>query len=301
MQLLTLILTLIIGYLSKVFHYLKPEFSKVLLRYVFYLGFPALTFYSIINMKLSLGDGWVILANILITVFTLHFSRFLGEKLGFKDGDLGSFMASSTILNYSVIYVFAYKIFGDLGLFYMALFTFGHTISALTYGYYLLKKYHSGHEKSIGELIIEVVTIPLVLSVVFGVVGNLIGFKLEGPLKELIFLIGESSIPVVLIALGLMINVKKISNVALASVLLRVIGGAIIGFIISQLLPLNEIQKWIVIIGSMAPTGFMAAVYAESENLNLQAAVDSISASIPLSLIVLSLLDLVGKLLGWFG
>ncbi|NPA22098.1 MAG: hypothetical protein GXN92_00770 [Candidatus Micrarchaeota archaeon] len=302
MDILTLILLLALGYLSKHLGYLNGESAKHFLRYVFYIGFPALTFYSILNLNFTLTTLYLVIANILLTILLTHIAIIIGQLLKLPPKELGTFIAISVIMNYSVIYVFGYKLFGELGLSYMAFFTFGHTLSALTYTYMVIKRYNPDTVyDSWFKMVWDILTVPLVLSVILGVTANLLELSLPAIVLEVIQMLGNSSIPVVLVALGLLIEFKEVDKWALAGSLLRVVGGGLLGALIAYILPIDDpIQKWTIIIGGMAPVGFMSAVYSEIENLRPKMAANAISISLVLSIALLSLLSIIGEMMGWW-
>jgi len=202
-SLLTILIIVTLGILSRKFGIFKAEQAKTLSSFVYYFGLPALFFVKISALDLTSLDPHLVLGTLLPTVILLITLLILkGIKLINKD--------TYILLSLSVS-------FGSYAFFGVAFFeTFQNgkwmeisILSASLLGVLgiittlLLLEYANNQKQGRGFLL-KIFSNPLVLSIILGTVSSLAGFQLAF-LNNAFILVGQTSSAVAIFVLGMFI------------------------------------------------------------------------------------------------
>ncbi|MDZ4182933.1 MAG: AEC family transporter, partial [Candidatus Cloacimonadaceae bacterium] len=104
-------------------------------------------------------------------------------------------------------------------------------------------------------------------------------------------LVGQPTVPLVMIALGLYFE-PKLKNLgkALIAIAIRMVGGLLLGLLLATIFGLEGITRTVVIVNSATPVGFNTLIFANLENMDREFAATMVSISILIALFYLPLL-----------
>lgn len=205
-------------------------------------AFAQIGLVSIIMMFIGLGiSHWLKLDNRTGSAFTLSLTQLNAGNLGIPMNTF-AFGAAG----------------GELALlFYVASAMLGSIIGVFV---------ASRGEKGFFGAIVNVFRVPASVSALVALVINLLDVKLPLPLERSIFLLGDATIPCMIVLLGLLISRMNVREarwklVALAAGI-RLIGGAIIGAVLAVLLGQTGLGFSVAVLQSAVPTAVMANALA---------------------------------------
>ena len=248
--------------------------ERVLINYVLYFSLPILAFeagYSIKNTANILKISAVAWACILVSMLCAYF---LSKLLKLDVKSKKTFLLISSFGNTAFLgYPYAYSYFGQEGLQIAIIYD--------NIGSFLLVS-------SLGILIAsgkpnlkEVIFFPPFLGLILGFVSK--GLALN---TKVLSLLGSSTLPVVLFALGLSLNlggIKKNIRVSLIAIFVKVSVGLFVSLLMGKVLNLPELELKVSVLESAMPPMMFSAVLAMKYNLNPSLAFASVGLGIILS------------------
>ena len=215
-----------VGYLLGVYTDVKPEPLSTVTIYVLV---PALVFHSLATTQIGGGEGVrIVLVAVVMTVVMWAVSE--GAAVFASEGKRNGLVLAGTFpntANYGIpISAFA---FPSVGRTTAVLYVVGSTVMLYTVGVYVASR--DSAASSLGA-VKRVARLPLVYAVLVGVVANSVGFGGgETAAFETLKLVGDSSIPVMLIILGVQLARATpsgaVTDVAMANVVRLVVAPAI--------------------------------------------------------------------------
>lgn len=241
-------------------------FSTVLI----YLFIPALSFRTMIQLPIDgvsdivNGDFGRAFLQITLLSLTMMMAGMLISRLLKLDRKTGSaFTLSITQLNA-----------GNLGI-PLNTFAFGPEGGAIALLFYVSSAMvgsmlgvfvASRGERGVGAALLNVIRVPVGIAAVLGLAMNTFGVGLPAPLERSIFLLGDATIPAMVVLLGLLISRMEVRTapwrlVALAAAL-RLLGGAAVGLVLAVVLGQVGIAFPVAILQSAVPTAVMANALA---------------------------------------
>lgn len=212
-----------VGYVLGVYTDVDP---KPLSTVAVYVLVPALVFHSLATTKIGGGEGARIVA-VAVVLTLVMWAVSEGVALFASDGARNSLVLAGTFpntANYGIpLSVFA---FPSVGRTTAVLYVVGSSVMLYTVGVYIASRDAAG--SSLGA-VKRVARIPLVYAVPVGVAANYAGFVSgeTGAAFETLRLVGDSSIPIMLIVLGVQLARATpsgaVRDVALANVVRLVV------------------------------------------------------------------------------
>lgn len=295
-----ILMVFFLGYLLQRLKLFKVKDGELLLKIVFYVTMPFLILSSTLEMEFKVSLIFIpfIAASINLVFFTI--SYFIGRKLKLEKKQLGSFILGSSILNTAFTLPFFIAAYGHEGLIQGALFDVGNVFMIFTFFYYIAVKYGSEGKISKRLIVRKLLILPPLWGLVAGLTVNFLNLLLPQIISDFSTILGNLSIPLVMLALGLIFH-PKIKNLYLIFIvlLLRLGGGLVLGFIIVSLIPMDSLTKAIVFISCAAPVGYNTLVLSSMEKLDegLAASLVSISLiigifTVPLIIVLIHMFDL---------
>ncbi|MDZ7688766.1 MAG: AEC family transporter [Halobacteriales archaeon] len=213
-----------VGYVLGVYTDVEP---KPLSTVTVYVLIPALVFHSLATTEIGGGEGTrIVLVAVMMTFVMWAVSEGVAVFASNGAGNRNGLVLAGTFpntANYGIpLSVFA---FPSVGRTTAVLYVVGSTVMLYTVGVYVASRDAAG--SSLGA-VKRVARLPLVYAVVAGVAVNFVGFEGGGSSAfETLRLVGDSSIPIMLIVLGVQLARSTTSgavrDVALANVLRLVV------------------------------------------------------------------------------
>lgn len=236
-------------------------------RAAFYLFAPALVFDSLANSTIGGAEfGQIAGALIAVTLVLWGLGEVMGRLLRLKGPTLSAFLLSILLVNAGnlglPIILFA---FGEEGLARgTAYFAVSSAISA-SLGVYLAVRGCSPGTLALRRL----ASVPLVYAAILGLALNMAHVTVPEPLAKAIHLLGQASVPVMLVTLGIQLaqtshdRWQGIHMPALAlAVAARLVLAPALALLAAVLLGLSGLTRNVVITQSAMPTAVMATILA---------------------------------------
>ena len=287
-KLLPIFLFFTIGYILKLLNILKKEEASVLLKLVFYLLSPAVIILSVSGMNLQKELLLYPLSALCIHGFMIVLGLALSKFIKLEEKERKIFRGATLIMNMTFILPFFIVFFGEENLYLLSLFDAGNLVIVTTVVYSI---FVSSKEDTALEKVKKLLKSPLIIALILGFILNITGLKLPKGIMITMQEIAEMTGTVIMIALGAYFTPKfKKLKLSLIIVAVKVIGILIATFIVSKILPIDEMGRKIMLLGAFSPVGnnILTFVYVTDGDMDL--AINVVSLSIILSFINVSLL-----------
>ncbi|MDO4588641.1 MAG: AEC family transporter [Fusobacterium sp.] len=287
-KLLPIFLFFTIGYILKLLNILKKEEASVLLKLVFYLLSPAVIILSVSGMNLQKELLLYPLSALCIHGFMIVLGLVLSKFIKLEEKERKIFRGATLIMNMTFILPFFIVFFGEENLYLLSLFDAGNLVIVTTVVYSI---FVSSKEDTALEKVKKLLKSPLIIALILGFILNITGLKLPKGIMITMQEIAEMTGTVIMIALGAYFTPKfKKLKLSLIIVAVKVIGILIATFIVSKILPIDEMGRKIMLLGAFSPVGnnILTFVYVTDGDMDL--AINVVSLSIILSFINVSLL-----------
>lgn len=287
-KLLPIFLFFTIGYILKLLNILKKEEASVLLKLVFYLLSPAVIILSVSGMNLQKELLLYPLSALCIHGFMIVLGLVLSKFIKLEEKERKIFRGATLIMNMTFILPFFIVFFGEENLYLLSLFDAGNLVIVTTVVYSI---FVSSKEDTALEKVKKLLKSPLIIALILGFILNITRLKLPKGIMITMQEIAEMTGTVIMIALGAYFTPKfKKLKLSLIIVAVKVIGILIATFIVSKILPIDEMGRKIMLLGAFSPVGnnILTFVYVTDGDMDL--AINVVSLSIILSFINVSLL-----------
>lgn len=273
-KILTFFVLGIFGVIAREFGFIKEEAISSFTNIVLYITLPSLIFVSMTNdVKwdyLIQGMFTPIICIVLILIIML-LALFFGRLISVRAEKIGTFMVLSSMPNSGFLgFPIVFSIFGKEGLIYAILFDFGVTIAFFTIAIMVLRR---------GFLLdksLKIFTNPVLIVVILGLIVNGLGIKIPNPLVESVKILGNATIPIIMLVIGYRLAGIKFKmntiNLELITIsFVKLIFYPCIAYILLLYLNINPLVKAIIIIESampsMASTSVLVQKYGGDMNL----------------------------------
>lgn len=289
-KIIPLILAFFVGIAFKALKLLSKEDAPILLRLVLTITLPALTIIAISNVSLVADMAYIPFMAIAVVILMFLISSGIGRKLKMPRPMFGSFLVGTMIMNTAYSLPFFAAAFGNEGLARATLFDIGNTFMIFTFTYYNAIKY--GENKHTDKIDwSKFLRLPPLWAMLIAFGWKLGGVQLPRLALNTLNLIGQPTVPLVMIALGLYFE-PKLNNLgkALLAVFVRMVVGLGIGVILAAVFGLQGITRTVVIVNSALPIGFNTLIFANLENMDREFAATCVSISIFIALFYIPLL-----------
>ncbi|KGM95409.1 malate permease [Clostridium botulinum] len=208
-----IILLIALGYFIKCKQILNESMLEGMKKIVLNISLPAILFITFINMDIE-KEHFLIMVLTLALLCVFYFVGEIINKIKFLEHPLNPFIATGFCFGLLGIPLFG-TVFGTENLGKISIFGVGHEIF-IWFVYYNLVKIKLTHEKLSFKVILDFFTSPLLLSIILGVVFNLLGvgayFKVNPLLKGVfttIQYIANLGTPLILMIIGYDLRFNK--------------------------------------------------------------------------------------------
>lgn len=289
-NLIPVILIFVLGFLLKVLRVLKQDHGDVFMRVVFYLSLPALVILSLTRIELTKELAWLPLISFSIIMIQFGVAFIIGKMMKLDRRTHGVLMVGTMIMNIGFALPFVIAAYGDEGLAVLSIFDFSNAALAFTLVYYIACRYGE-HGNSNKILIKKFAASPPLWALITGVLLNLSNTAIPPVPARLLQILGDLTIPLIMITLGVFFNIRLIKPVSVfAGIAIRMLLGFFLGLGFCYLLDLDGLIQAVVLIGASAPIGFNSIIYASMEKLDKEYAASMVSFGILAGLIAIPLI-----------
>ena len=292
---LSIILMIGLGYFLKRIDFLSEDIVDPLNKIVMYILLPCMIFSAISTADLSLLPKLGILPFIILSssIVTGIISYFILKKLGLDDIALWSVLVTIMIANTGFMgYPISLGVYGQDG-FLRAIFCDIATLCIFLILSYILVMKFGGNTK---DAIKKIVLFPTLWAIILGLGFNFFNISIGSVLENTIDYLGQGTIPLIMIVLGLSINFEGISRsksmIAFTSIMKLAFFPAM-AFLIASCMGLVDLQYKVSIIEAAMPSGMMSLLLAITYNLDFELTSDCIFINTVISLITLPLIMMI--------
>jgi len=269
---------------------LKKEDGDLLLKLNFFVSLPASVFLSLISVRLAQEFILLPIVAVLIIFVTYFLSYFLGKHLRLEKKSFGVFLIGSMIMNTGFLIPFMIAAYGNEGFARLLLFDFGNGLLTFTFIYYLACEYGENNKKTV-QMAKKILVSPPIWALIAGIVFNLLNIRIPSAVDNFLATIGNLTVPLILLSLGLYFSLKMIKLLPiLSAIFTRMVFGLMLGFILVKLFDLEGLSKAVVLLGAAAPVGYNTLTFSSMENLDKEFAANLVSFSILTGIIFIPIL-----------
>ncbi len=289
-KILPVILIFVLGYILKKFGILKQDHGDVFMKVVFYLSLPALVVLSLTRVELIGEFAWLPVISFSVIMIQFGISFFTGKFMKLDRRTHGVLLAGTMIMNIGFALPFIIAAYGDEGLALLSMFDVSNAILAFTLVYYLAARYGE-HGDSSRVMIKKFLYNPPLWALTAGIILNLTNTEIPPVPAHLFQILGDLTIPLIMIALGIFFNLKLIKpGPVFIGIFIRMGVGFLIGWLFCYILGFEGLIKTIVLIGASAPVGFNSIIFASMEKLDKEYAASMVSFGIMAGMVVIPLI-----------
>jgi len=289
-KILPVIFIFVLGYILKITGILKQDHGDVFMKVVFYLSLPALVILSLTRVDLIGEFAWLPVISFTVIMIQFGISFLTGRFMKLDRRTHGVLLAGTMIMNIGFALPFIIAAYGDEGLALLSMFDVSNAILAFTLVYYLAARY--GEEgNSSGLMWKKFLFNPPIWALTAGIILNLTNTEIPPMPAHLFQILGDLTIPLIMIALGIFFNLKLIkAGPVFAGIFIRMVIGFLIGWGFCFALGFEGLIKTIVLIGASAPVGFNSIIFASMEKLDKEYAASMVSFGIMAGMVVIPLI-----------
>ncbi len=303
----TIIFVLLIG-IGQILRRTKFDdiIRRILYTFIIYIALPALVLAAFLKNPIHFSNFILTFIAIVILIFGIFVAFFASKFLNLDKQSAGSFIITSAHANTGFLgYPISFYFFGSTGLFYAVLYDLGMFIGLITVVTFTAGIYGKGMpNKHKHDILFNFFKFPPLYAFIFGMlIGNFT--NVEGAIMadavNLFELLGSMSLFFTLLYLGMYLNVKKIFKFIKISVISSFIKLGVIpvfAFLIICLMgllniPLSPVEKNIILLQSLMPSGLMTIMLAVHYKLNSDVASGNVIVTTLISFLLLFVLSVV--------
>lgn len=270
--------------------WLKPAHGELLLKVGFYVTIPCLIFASVSRLGFTHSLLLFPALSALILAVTFPLTLLVARRLKLPRRTEGTFKIAPLTLNSAFILPFLTATFGGEGATRVVLFNAGYNPLLLIGVYGLAATYNPDNTKR-RDIVKRILILPPLWALLLGLFVNLNDITIPGFLNSTLGAIGNITIFLVIAALGLLFNPKRLHlDTTLILLGLRMGIGLVIGVLICVVLQLEGVDRAALLALAVAPFGFNLLTFSATEKLDRELAASAISLSLLVGLVLVPLL-----------
>jgi malonate transporter and related proteins len=216
-SLIPVFLVILAGWTARVTGFVEEKHWPGLEKVTYVVFFPAIIIYTLARADLSevpvFGMGGAMIAGILtIAVLLIAMRRVFESRLGLDGPSFTSVFQGCTRWNTFVGLAVAGAMFGDRGLALMAVAVAAMIplLNLLAIG--VLVRYASGTPQTPLTILRAIVTNPFIWSSVAGIILNVTGLPLPGPIGSFIGILGNAALAAGLLVVGAGLDMRRLAT-----------------------------------------------------------------------------------------
>ena len=247
-------IVILIGFL---FGRIKQLNVAVIVEVVFYVGFPALAFTSMVDKKIVLFDAARVWASALFIMLGCALVAWVVFKLR-RQKHSGLYIPIAIMNSVNIPFPIVSLAFGSAGLAIATLFYIPDTLLLFTLGIYIASGKHWK------DSIKEVARVPAIYAAVLGLLVNLLNISVPDLVLRPLAFISPMTIPLVLLVLGFNLSNVRLTSVptTLLASFLRIGLGLALGFLAVKMFNLTGVMRSVVLLDSAMPSTAATAMLA---------------------------------------
>lgn len=282
-----------LGYYLKRQKVFDADFGRTLLKFVFYVAAPALSLRAISQLHLDLSLIALIILPFILTVLSFLLVKPLEKKIHLTPKQFAVFLMATMIINSGFTLPFVISLVGDAGAARVSLFNVMNNIMVFGWVYSIAISYGERGHISKSEVAKKVLFSPAFASLAIALTLNVTKISMPNILLPTINFLADLTSPLILIALGLIMEIKLMFPLqTFQSLFFRMIGGLVVGVLSVKLFNLTGVDRLTALLLSASPVGFNTVTFSSLEKLDDEFAASIVSMGLIAGLVFMSLLTL---------
>ncbi|WP_226037243.1 AEC family transporter [Aquibacillus saliphilus] len=248
------------------YKFLKMD-SKPISTMAIYLMSPFLAFRTFYQNALNMDYFYLGFFLVSLMLLSILICYIVGLSKKWDNATTSSLILSSSFMNngnYGTPLVLI--VFGETGLHYAIILMVLQQLIMSTIGIYVAAKGGSNGKGMNFSPLKEVIKVPIVYGAVLGICLKITDVSIGSELMTAVNMVSDATIPTIMIVLGMQlakITLKKLEFGKLTfSLMIKLVIAPIIAYLITILLPVDEVVKDILILMAAMPTAANTTMYA---------------------------------------
>ena len=243
-----------------------------------YLTIPSLVISSLTKKDLIIGELAIVSLAACGVVLGTGIISFLYLRIINRKELRGFYLPTMFMNSGNMAFPLALLAFGEEGLAIAILYYVAISILVYSLGIYIAKG-QGGFS--------EIFKLPLIYASIVGITLNLTDITLPQPLLSTVEILGDATIPLMLVSLGYRLHSTHITSLGISTsgALIRILGGAFIAYGITVLFNIDGLNQKIIILSSSMPSAVINFIVSYRYKLHSELVASIISISTVLSII----------------
>lgn len=290
LKIIPLIAAFFFGWFIKKVKLMKADDAGIILRLVLSATLPALSLLSILKVELKPELLYLPFTAMAVVFIIYGIAWWVGNAMKLPKTTFGSFLVGCMIMNTGFSLPFFMAKFGVEGFARASLFDIGNSFLIFTFIYYNAVKYGDNCKFCKFDWM-KFVKLPPLWGLLIGFTIRAFNWQVPEIGINFLNLVGQPTIPLIMIALGLIFEPRlKRPGAVFTAIFIRMGLGLFFGWLLTYMLGITGMTRTIIIASSSTPIGFNTLIFANLENMDREFAASMVSMSI---LIALGYLPLV--------
>ena len=281
-------LMIFLGYALKRVDILKAQDSTTLSKIVINVSMPALIFTNLVTANISINMIILPITSIIVSLICMTIAFLFCKSRGYSKIKTWTLMIASAMMNTGFVgYPITLGVFGNEGLINAIFFDLSTSIIFVVYGMVLVSQF-GGDRK---EVVKSGLSFMPLWAVIFGLIFNIGHIQYGYVLNSALTYLANSTVPLIMISLGLTIDFKGIKdylNDSLVVAAIRLVIAPVIVFVALSALNVTGLIFKVAVLESGMSTAMTALVLSITYGLDNKLMSSCIFIDILLSLISLT-------------
>jgi hypothetical protein len=295
-SLITIIIFISIGFISKTFGLLDKQFGKKLYKFLFTIPLPIVVFISLASNPISSDLIALPIIGALVALSLVIVAYMFGKGMKLNRKRIGTLMTAAGITStLSFALPFILEFYGEDAGRFLYIYDFGGAIVVWTLVYYLGGIMGNKRDTGIKKSLLNFLKNPMLWALIVGVIFALIDIPIHDYVLVFNNKLAALVSPLILIGIGIFLDLSfftKSKNLllTLVSVLLVMVVSVSIAYGLTLLLGVEGIAQKVVLISAIAPSGALTVPFAVEHELDTEFASSLVAATMFFALILTPLL-----------
>ncbi len=282
-----------LGYYLKRLRVFDANFGRTLLKFVFLAAAPALALRSISQLHFDSSLLALVFLPLVLTAVSFVLVKPLEKKVHLKPKQFAVFLMATMAVNSGFTLPFVVSLAGDAGAARVALFNVMNNVMVFGWVYAIAISYGDRGHLSKADVAKKVILTPAFIAIIIALAMNVTSTAIPNWLSPTISLLADMTSPLILLALGLLLETRLMfPKQTLQSLFIRMVGGLAIGLLFVKLFSLTGVDRITALILAASPVGFNAITFSSIEKLDDEFAASIVSMGLIAGLVLISVLTI---------
>jgi len=292
-QSVPMIVLMVVGFLFRQLGVLRRDDGHTMARVIINATLPALLFLALARAEVEASQLLLLGLCGAVIPLVLHLVAIQVTRWLHLERPVAGVVVIGTMITLIGFFLipFFQAFYGSEGVSRVAAFDLGNSLVANSYAYYVAARYGNRPPFGWWTGLKRILALPTLWANLLGIAFNLGGIGVPDFVVGVLEPLSKANTPLAMLTLGAFIELRFPNwKPMLATVLLRIGGGWLLGQALVLALGLTGLDRAAVALGAAMPVGVATLVFASMEGLDVDFAAATISLSILLGLLITPLL-----------